>query len=552
MLAVLAGLVVWIPALVGWGEAILPPLLDGRLREDDEASLALSGLAGLFALGVVGAALNLFTGLGPALSSAAAVIGLTLFARSRAGPLRRLSPVDALALGGLLALLALLASGPIRDYDTALYHLQAAAWTAGGPLPGGLANLHRRFGFDSLWEPAAALLELPGLARRSASLAPSLALFFLGAASWSAGRRAVRGEAGTASLLLAFAVVPLAVLATNGSVPSLSTDLPAAVLTILSAHLLLRPSPTGVERRAAASLAFFAVTVKLSAAVWLAAVLLAVRVFPPALAVAGVAWVLRGITLSGYLLFPAVGTRLGFLPWATPISIAREETLWVRSWARLPGHSPAEVLAGWAWLGPWVKSTLTRLSVLPLVLLLGTGVVGLFLARGRASGESSVRPSVLTLAAALASTLFWFWWAPDPRFGYGALFVLAALPLAVALPKLGLAAWPGRVRTALAAGLGAALATAGAAVLLAGTAFRPAFFSPPEAPDAALKEERTLDGDTVFVPVLDDRCWSALRPCTPFFRRDLVILRDAEGRTRAFLFEPPPFAKTRSPSAVSQ
>ncbi|MGE5345552.1 MAG: LIC_10190 family membrane protein [Acidithiobacillales bacterium] len=552
MLAVFAGLLVWVPALVGWGEAILPALLGGRLPEDDEASLALTGLAGLFALGALGVALNLLTGLGPALSTAAAIIGLALLLGSGVRPIRRLSLPDALALCGLLAVLALLASGPIRDYDTALYHLQAVAWTKAGPLPAGLANLHRRFGFDSLWEPAAVLLELPGMAGRSACLAPSLTLFFLGTAAWSSGRKVVKGTAGAASLLLAFAVVPLAVLATNGSVPSLSTDLPAAVLTIVSAHFLLRPSPSRVERRAAATLAFFAVTVKLSAAVWLAAVLLAVRVFPPALAVGGIAWVLRGITLSGYLLYPAVATRLGSLPWATPASIAREEALWVRSWARWPEHAPAEVLAGWAWLGPWAKWTLTRLSVLPLVLLLGAGIAGLLLGRGRASEESSGRPAALTLATALASTLLWFWWAPDPRFGYGALFVLAALPLAVALPKLGLAAWSGRVRIVLAAALGASLTAAGAAVLLAGAGFRPAFLVPPDPPDPRLKAERTLDGDTVFVPVLDDRCWNAPLPCTPYFRRDLVILHDAAGRIRAFRFEPSVPAETRAPSAVPQ
>lgn len=552
MLAVLAGLLVWVPALVGWGEAILPALLGGRLREDDEASLALSGLSGLFVLGVFGAALNLLTGLGPALSVAAAILGLALFARGGARAIRRLSSVDAVALAGLLAVLALLASGPIRHYDTALYHLQAVAWSTAGPIPAGLANLHRRFGFDTLWVPAAALLELPGLARRSASLAPSLALFFLGAGSWSAGRVAMKGTAGAASLLLAFAVVPLAVLATYESAPSLSTDVPAAVLTILSAHFLLRPSPTRAERRASVALAFFAVTMKLSAAVWLAVVVLAVRVFPPALVVAGLAWVLRGVTLSGYLLYPAVATRLPFLPWATPPSIAREEVLWVRSWARLPEQRPEEVLAGWQWLGSWAKWTLTRLSILPLELLFLAGLVAIVLTRLHAVGPAAVRSAVLTLGAALASTLFWFWSAPDPRFGYGPLYVLAALPLSVALPGLGLAAWPPRVRTALAAALGAGLAAAAAAFLLSGTGFRPAILSPPSTPEPAVKEERTVDGDVVFVPALDNRCWSAPFPCTPYFRRDLVILRDVNGRIRAFQIEPSAAAKSHTPIAVPQ
>lgn len=550
MLAVLAGLLVWVPALIGWGDAILPALLSGRLREDDEAGLALAGFAGLGLLAVAGAALNLLTGLGPGISAAAAILGLALFARGGAQALCRLSRADMLALGGLLVALALLASGPIRLYDTALYHLQAVAWSAAGPIPAGLANLHRRFGFDSLWFPAAALLELPGLAGRSASLAPSLALFFFGAAAWSAGRKAVRGTAGAAGLLLALGVVPLAVLAVAEGVPSLSTDVPTAVLTILSAHFLLRPSPTGAERRAAAALAFFAVTVKLSAAVWLVAVVLAVRAFPPVLALAGLAWVLRGIALSGYLLFPAVATRLAFLPWATPAGIARDESLWVRSWSRLPNRRPEDVLAGWAWLGPWAKWTVTRLSVLPLVILFVGGIAALLLARRRPPVPESTRPALAALAVALASTLFWFWSAPDPRFGYGALYVLAALPLAAALPRLGLAEWPRRVRVALAGALGFGLAGAGGVFLLAGAGFRPTLLVPPAPPRPAVEERRTLEGESVNVPIGDNRCWDAPLPCTPYFHQDLVIERDGAGRPRAFAFAPAVPAETRAPSAL--
>ncbi|HQR45145.1 MAG TPA: hypothetical protein PK598_03890, partial [Thermoanaerobaculia bacterium] len=374
MLAVLAGLLVWVPALVGWGDAVLPAVLGGRLREDDEAGLALSGFAGLGVLGALGAALNLLVGLGRGLSAAAAVLGLSLFVARGGGALRRLAGRDAAALVGLLVLLALVASGPIRLYDTGLYHMQAVAWTTAGPIPAGLANLHRRFGFDTLWYPVAGLLELPGLANRSACLAPSLALFFFGAGSWAAGRKAVAGTAGAAGLLLAVGVVPLAILATAEGVPSLSTDVPTAVLTILSAHFLLRPSPTSAEKRAAVALAFFAVTVKLSAAVFLLAVLLAVRVVPWALVPAGIAWVTRGIALSGYLLYPAVASRLPFLPWSTPTSIAREETLWVRSWARIPMSRPEETLAGWRWLGVWAKANVGRLSVVALLLIFLAGL----------------------------------------------------------------------------------------------------------------------------------------------------------------------------------
>jgi len=545
MLGVLAGLLVWVPALLGWGGLVLPALLGGRLREDDEASFALSGFFGLGTLATFGAALNLLTGLGPGLSAAAALGGLALFARGGAGAFRRLSRGDAAALGALLLVLALFASGPIRLYDTALYHLQAVAWSTAGPIPAGLANLHRRFGLDSLWFPLAALLELPGFARRGASFAPALALFFFGAAVWSAGRKAVKGVAGPADLLLAFGVLPLAVLGASDGVPSLSTDLPAALLTILSAHFLLRPSPSGVERRAAVALAFFAMTVKLSSAVWLLALVVLLRAVPRVLAVPAFAWLLRGVALSGYLLYPAVATRLPFLPWAAPASTAREEILWARSWARIPQGRPEEVLAGWGWVWPWARTTIPRPSVLPLVLFFAIGFALLLLSRRRPADPAAARPLLATLGAAAASTLFWFLSAPDPRFGYGALYVLALLPLAAALPRLGYGAWPAAVRTVLAVAFAFGFAGAGAAFLVMGAGFRPTALVSPAPPSPAVEERRTDEGETVRVPVTDDRCWSAPLPCTPHFRRDLLVERDDAGRARVFSFPPGGSAETR-------
>ncbi len=538
MLVVLGGLFLWVPALLGWGGSVLPWLAGERLREEDDAGLAVRGFLGFLVLGTIGAALNAFAGLGPMLSAAAALAGLALFARA---PRRNLGPLgrtDAFALVGLAALLAFVASGPIRHYDTGLYHLQALSWSRAGPLPAGLANLHRRFGLDSLWDPAAALLELPGLDGRGASLAPPLVLFLFGTAVWRAGRRAVTGRPDAATILLALGAVPLAVLATNGSVPSLSTDLPAAALTILSAHFLLRPSSTRSERGAALALALFAVLVKLSAAVWFLAVLLIVRTFPVGLLLPALAWAMRGITLSGYVVYPALVSRIGLLPWAAPAAIAREEIDRARSWARLPHGLPADESGGWAWLGPWAKSTTTRVSMLPLVLLLLLGLVTFFLARRRPAEPEAARPFVVTLAAAIASTLFWLWSAPDPRLGYGALFVLAALPLSASLPRLGLGASPPALRTLLAGGAAALLLLAGAVRLSHAGPWRPAALVPAAAPRAVVEARLTREGETVFVPVGDDRCWDAPRPCTPFFASDLVIERDLHGRPRVFWHPP--------------
>lgn len=541
MLAVLAGLLVWVPALLGWGSLVLPGLLGGRIRDDDDTGLALRGFAGLGVLGTVGAALNLLTGLGPLLALAAALIGLVLFARDVKGATGAVTRGDALALAGLALLVAFVASGPIRLHDTGLYHLPAVAWTTAGPIPAGLANLHRRFGLNSLWFPAASLLELPLFAGRSAWLVSSLTLVFFGSAVWNGAKRLVAGAADASSALLALGVLPLAVFASNEGLPSLSTDLPAASLTILAAALLLREPCGRIDRRAAVVLALFAVTVKLSAAVFFLAVLLFARAFPVALVFPAAAWMSRGIALSGYLLYPSIATRLGFLPWAVPAAMAREEIDWARSWARLPGRPLAETLTGNEWLSGWARATATRLSIVPLLLLFAAGLVAFALASRRPGQISRTRALPVFLAAA-ASTLFWFWSAPDPRFGYGALFVLAALPLAVALPRLGVADVSLRARWIAAGFAASGLAVAALLYVIMGSGVRPLALVPPGAPRPAVKELRTYEGESVFVPVTDDRCWGAPRPCTPYFDPRLVVDRDPQGRPRVFSLSAPPAA----------
>ena len=539
MLAVLVALLVWVPALLGWGDAVLPALLGGQLRENDEAGLALRGFVGLGFLGTLGAALNFFAGLGPTLSVTVALVGLLLFARRIWGSHGPLALGDVTALAALALVISLFASGPIRLYDTGLYHLQAVAWTTAGPVPAGLANLHRRFGLDSLWFPAAALLELPGFAGRGAWLSSSLAVFFFGSAVWMGAKRTLRGTGDVACVLLALGVEPMFFVALTKGIPSLSTDLPVTLMTILSAQFLLRSPTTPAERRASVTLAALAAMVKLSAAVWFAALLVAVRVFPAVLALPAAAWVARGVALSGYLVYPAPWSRIPFLSWALPLSSAQGEIDWARSWGRLPGRRPAEVLSGWEWLGPWVRTNAGRLSVLFLIGLLLLGVAALAFARRHESRRSAPAGVSVVVAAAIASTLFWFVSAPDIRFGYGALFLLAALPLALALPRTEAAAWSIRSRTRLAVAASAAVLAFSAVQLRREGEWRPAALVPPAPPRPLLEERRTVEGEALWVPVGNDRCWAAPIPCTPYFRKELVVRRDSTGRIRGFSLPAP-------------
>ncbi len=539
MLAVLAALLVWIPAIVGWGTAAGRLFSREPLPGSDEASIAVPGFLGLLALSTAGAALHFVVPVGTAAAAAAAGLGLLFFLWSGRSLFAALSRSEAVLLAALLVALAALAAGPVRLHDTGLYHIPAVSWFPVGPLPIGLANLHRRFGFNSAWFPAAAFLGLPGLPGSSASVAAPLVLFFFGSAVLRALRTCVKGDPDVSRLLLASGAIPLVILALNEGVPSLSTDLPAAALTILAAHFLLRSPGSRAERGAAVALAFFAVTVKLSALVFFAGALLVARTFSWGLAGAAVVWGARGVALSGYLLYPFAESRLGSLWWALPARLAEGEIAWARSWARQPGRRPEVVLATWDWLGPWLKATILRLSVMPLEALLVVGLVSLGLAMRRPAPpeEAGSRKRALTVAMiAAASTVYWFVGAPDPRFGYGALFVLAALPLATALPRLGWAGWSVSSRATLAGLMGAGLAAAGLAFFLGGPGLRSAMLVPAPLPRPIVTSRRTSAGETIRKPDGDDRCWATPVPCTPYFNGSLEVTRDAAGRIRGFSY----------------
>ncbi len=538
MIALFAALIVLVVALLGWGGVAVERALGERPPADDEARLALEGFSGVFVLSVAGTVLHVLSPLGPGWATAFAAAGIALFVARRRERLAGVSGRDVLAGGVLLAALAALSAAPVRLYDTGLYHLPAVRWLSEYPVVFGLANLHQRLGTNSSLFPAAALLELPGLRGLSPQLAAVLVLFFFSTAVARAIRACLRGAPTPSRLLLALGAWPAVLAAADDSVPSLSTDLPVTLLTILSAALLLRSgSAEGrFEKRAALALAALAVSVKLSAAGWFLGCLLVARMLPPAsLLLLAAPWLVRGVALSGCLFFPSGLGRIGSLPWAIPSERAATAAAAVGSWARA-GRVPAEIVSGAAWLSRWAATTAVRPSVVPLLLLGAVGVILYFL---RTPGQAFLPAVRRTVLAAVVAAVFWFVTAPDPRFGYGALFVLAALPFVAACARPSGAATRAEQRAA-AVLLGLALAAA-LGVRVRRAVQDPVGSHPLLSPPRVIVPEnmvrRSAAGEPVFMPArpsVDDRCGAAPLPCTPDLDPELVVERRADGRFLAF------------------
>ncbi|GFK93673.1 hypothetical protein NNJEOMEG_01507 [Fundidesulfovibrio magnetotacticus] len=463
--------------------------------------------------------------------------------------------VLALALADAVAQTAL--GRPVLG-DTGLYHLHSVRWAAEHPLVTGIANLHDRLGFNSVFFLHAALFD---------------GLFFPGDSAWGAAAffrlLAVAHLAFTAldqaspvrARAFAAAALPYVAWRCLEAMPSLGYDETPQLLALLAALELLRaPAARLADLGRAGCLlpcwlalwaSVTALTVKLSMApavvffgapfllaAWKGGVLrgrlLAWGLLPAVAAVA--AYLGRNVLATGWLFYPVPVARLD-VPWAVDrADLVNHTWNWILSWARAPGRTPPEVLGRGleAWLPAWWNANRGQPGV--QAVWWGLGVLGLRAALalaapsrrketepGAAAGllatlAGRVRLETLCALGMAASIVWWFLGAPDPRF----IDVLQAGFLAACLALL--ASTGGILAAGLpTAALAAALAfawlncpTTFRADVSAPAALRDAFPRPAYETVTARGRDRTVD---VLAPLDTDMCWNAPLPCTPYPRR---------------------------------
>jgi hypothetical protein len=522
MLPVLVAVLVWIPALVGLGSPVTNALrrATGAVVSGAALRAAVAGLLGMFVAATVTAGANFFVAAYPFVSGGLLVAGWILVLRERRRWLRL--PGRAWRTAGVVALIVALADARgMRLYDAGIYHLQAVKWVTSGPLPRGLANLFGSLGYNCAWFTFTAAVESPGLLGRggfvvNAALAILLALPAVDSVMRWRGR-AIRPH----RVVLALMLYPLALYGIRDAmISSPAPDLAVILLVLLSTALWVR-SPRFAPH--ALTLACFAVSIKLSAVPFLILAAGATGAWAlrgprrPRLAVpvalfcvlAGAVFLARGIWLSGYPAFPSTVGGVAGLSWTSPpghvIRVART----IESWSKY--HKVDEdVRPGTPWVGWWFGRVGTSQPVVVAAIVLVTGA-GLWVWRRPRLGAESAR-AVLAMIAMLPAVAFWFVTAPQPRFGYGYIFGVASLVLAVGLSGF----VPRKVEPPV-----RQWATAGATVGLLLLVqidlhlLKASWIRWPEIPRATLVTRRTVDGLVVHMPRGDDRVWAAPLPATP-------------------------------------
>jgi hypothetical protein len=450
----------------------------------------------------------------------------------------------------IVLFLAFRSSGPCDYYDTGLYGVSAVRWILTFPAVPGLANLHGRLGFNSSVFLFVAALQNVDLASHlfGGLIMSAFCLALLPAFA----RVAFGTSVAPADWFHSILAIPAIFWATRSKIVGTLTDEPAAVACLVAAGILFenlcRTNETADAPRDPASsrllvaIALFALAVsfKLSTVVFaLLAWCLAFRqiwrttphlqrklyvalavIFPAAILLP---WLARSVILSGYPFYPA--TLFAFpVDWKVPLSVARYYAVGVQSWGRIP-DAPISGTRGWSWLSVWLHQTLHNRVGFQVPLAISLLGLAIALALRPRTPRRSANPCLGLLLPSLLAILFWFFAAPDLRFGQFAIWTAAAT-----LGSRGIVSFtsgrPGarlRSRAALAVLLLSmfwCLISFGwqqpYRTLLALKAF-------PSLPQPDIVIRHTRSGLAIFVPARGNQCWDSPQPCTPYFDETLRL-----------------------------
>jgi len=563
MIPILAGLLIWIPAVAGWGSVAI------HIRNESSAPPAygfhaLEPYLGMAILATLATAANFLVPITAVLSGSALLIGwLMLGLRIRSTALKKPSVGPILIALVWLAFVVFWSTQPPRNYDAGLYHLPAIKWINESATPLGLANLHGRLGFNSLWFSLAALLEFPFSGDRegtSAFLLTALLLCFYGFEVIRAVHQLAVGRRRTEdTVFLSLTAASLVAFTLQTSISSPTPDLPVFLFTLVIVFVALQALESDSDWTFALwgllFLTMFSITVKLSA---LPLLLVSVRVLLHAvrhrapvdwnrltkLSTATASflfgpWAIKGLLNSGCVAYPVAPTCFTVLPWSVPQAAALAETLSTRVWAHAPFLPSNVVSADWAWYAAWFSGIARSTDIIATAIFLILGLTLLLLSRllgNHAGGEANSLRLAVPLIGCIA---IWLVAAPDLRFGGGYFWALGASVLsagACQLPRVDLSSrliriCYGSLVALVAAGLfiGMAFAVLPPLNSLADRPIRGLLLTWPAIPSAQVSTHYTLEGVPISVPA-KDQCWLAPLPCTPSFKEDLRILLTSHGR----------------------
>ena len=551
MLIILATLLFWIPATVGYGIGLT--FVARRFGSTPEIDPLAESMVGMFAISTIVNVIHFFSPIGSSLSLTLGLLGWLLFViRLRMSPLK----IHAGSIGWILlwvTFLAFWSTQAPRNPDAALYHLQLIKWTNQNTLPIGLANLHDRFGFNCSWFSFVAVLQIPWIQQEGGNALSASALlnFFLGVSVFRAAKRLKTG-ANTGIHDFFLLLVPFLIFSDvmRRTVSSPSPDYAVMVLCVAVTYYALRYIATAedftIRLFEMIILTVFAITIKPNAAL-LAFLLFSVllltlkRNLPIAWkklaqytllcsAIPLVIWFARGIALSGYWNYPNAQTAISNLMWTVPVRFADHTLLAIKSDARFTNPNKMQFSE---WIGPWAADFMSTSDFVVLLIVAASA----FLLILRYGWNRVCFWILFALSVAIVS---WFLLAPSLRFGAGYLWGATLVLFSAAISQFSVATakrWIILVAFVCIASFVPRfhLAYFGLPPVRKALRAPKEFLLKVPVPLAKTTTATTANGIRVHIPndgTFD--CWLSDLPCTPWLSSHLVAVQNSDSTFKMF------------------
>ncbi len=557
----------WIISILGYG-SILSFFYNSpgfnKFKNFKNIRIAVFGIFGLTVISLIGNLANFFIPLSFTFSIIIFSLGILLFAVNFKKIFFGYGKSEIILIIVLLIYLSFIPFNWASHYDTGHYYLQAIKWLRESSVPFGLANLIGYFGYNPSWFTISAVVETPLFIRESPLfITNALMMFFYGSAAFLTFLEKIRFKKILFSdYFLIFTLIPW-LIRTRPTMASMSPDLPAMLIVLFVTYLLIRCFEEKENNYFyffnSIIFSAFAVTVRISAAPILTGSALALvyygvfirktlyltnsgksifkdhifyrnLIIPSFLVL--MTWLTRGIIISGCIVYPSKMGYLENLKWSANPGI---DLKYIRSWARGGLHaSPSEVLGNWNWFFPWVNRFLkSGDKIILLILIVGFLLLVTSIIRKKFLENNKFYSSFFVpLFVSSLGILFWFFTAPEPRYGYGFLFGFALLFFSYGLYVLKL---PKHEDVSKLAFVFIIILFLLVEIVPLNVSINKIFTNDwGKLPEVEVKEEVTNQGIKINLPAEGDQCWYMDLPATPYLDPKLKIIFSRDGKYKMF------------------
>ncbi len=337
----------------------------------------------------------------------------------------------------LLSVFVVISAAEAHDWDTYLYHAQAVRWMENYRVIPGLANFHKRFGYNSALMPMHALMSM-SFTGHPLHIVNGFVTFIIISVSVFAVRSSVLEKRFRRSLLLWISALFYFVYSID-SVSSLGTDIVPMMLLIYIFATWCDLSDSGVVDPSAygllALLGIFDITVKLSVAtVSLLALAVLIRlirekkirellsfIFLSLITV--IPYFIRNVITTGYLLYPMESLDLFDVEWKVPWEVAYWDRAEIVMFGRLFKGTLDESI-GLSFTG-WFQAWFGQIDQVPRILLLLSAIFGagalIYTVKNIRNKEALA--DIFLMATAVIGMLYWLLSAPLMRYGFCTILI---------------------------------------------------------------------------------------------------------------------------------